>query len=179
VRSVLSLSTSIDTFQKGLLPMKKRSVAPIKIFAVALGALGGAACSHGEPAAPANPQPIGTQAATVAVAPAPPATDTTPAPIAAPARAASPAAVAPPPPAQLAAPAQTARPEPPMDSRNPHINTLRAELARDEAALARLGHYRPLCDRDGYPLVGNIFQKAPTAHQPSEVCSAIRKTGAK
>ena len=50
------------------------------------------------------------------------------------------------------------------------------ELERDgKAALHHQPHYRPLCDRDGYPLVGNVMRKGPpVALQPSELCAAVR-----
>lgn len=55
---------------------------------------------------------------------------------------------------------------------------LRDELQKEgrEKALARTAHYRPLCDKDGYPLVGNVFRKTPERqYQPSELCAEVRK----
>ena len=55
---------------------------------------------------------------------------------------------------------------------------LRAELdamKRDDA-LAKVDHFRPLCDEAGYPLVGNLARKvAEPSLQPSEVCAEVRK----
>jgi hypothetical protein len=51
-----------------------------------------------------------------------------------------------------------------------------SQLARDEA-LGKMAHFRPLCDRDGYPLVGNLMRKAPDSEQylPSQLCEEVRK----
>lgn len=53
---------------------------------------------------------------------------------------------------------------------------LRDELADEsrDSAMARIAHYRPLCDEDGYPLVGNLARKSPT-YGPSELCAAVRE----
>jgi hypothetical protein len=58
----------------------------------------------------------------------------------------------------------------------PQLVLLRAELDREtrESALAKQAHYRPLCDKDGYPLVGNVNRKGPGGPQPSELCADIR-----
>jgi hypothetical protein len=58
----------------------------------------------------------------------------------------------------------------------PELVALTTELEHEgTAALKRKAHYRPLCDRDGYPLVGNVMRKGPpVALQPSELCAAIR-----
>jgi len=66
-------------------------------------------------------------------------------------------------------------PPPPIDSHDPLVNTLRVELGRDPQALSRLEHYRPLCDKDGYPIVGNLMQKGPTLVEPSQLCAEVRK----
>src|SRR5689334_19963994 len=44
---------------------------------------------------------------------------------------------------------------------------LREELFNGgrEKALANVAHFRPLCDKDGYPLVGNVIRKS-TGYQP-------------
>src|SRR5262245_16666202 len=54
---------------------------------------------------------------------------------------------------------------------------LRGELqSQTEAqAMARLSHFRPPCDKDGYPLVGNLITKGPSGYQPSAFCAAFRK----
>jgi hypothetical protein len=53
---------------------------------------------------------------------------------------------------------------------------LRGELlnAGRDKAQANVSKFRPLCDKDGYPLVGNLANK-PNMYQPSEFCSDIRK----
>jgi hypothetical protein len=64
-------------------------------------------------------------------------------------------------------------------SADPALVALRDELlpkSRDEA-FAALSHYRPLCDHDGFPLVGNVIRKTPTNYTPSEFCSDLRKRG--
>ena len=52
---------------------------------------------------------------------------------------------------------------------------------RDEASelklpqlMAELPRFRPLCDKDGYPLVGNVGYKNERP-QPSDVCAAVRQ----
>jgi hypothetical protein len=57
---------------------------------------------------------------------------------------------------------------------------LRNELdtQTEAGALARRAHFRPLCDKDGYPLVGNLIRKGSSAgYGPDAFCAAIRKTG--
>jgi hypothetical protein len=44
-----------------------------------------------------------------------------------------------------------------------------------ESALKNVAHFRPLCDKDGYPLVGNVIRKS-MGYQPSAFCAEIRKT---
>jgi hypothetical protein len=67
----------------------------------------------------------------------------------------------------------------PIDIGNPMINTLRAELARDKNALGHADRYRPLCDKDGYPLVGNLNRKGHIEFEPSQICRAIREEASK
>jgi hypothetical protein len=67
------------------------------------------------------------------------------------------------------------------DSKDPKLVTLRGELGASHdraAAQARAGHFRPLCDADGYPLVGNVVTKAPSGVQPSEFCADVRAKSA-
>lgn len=40
-------------------------------------------------------------------------------------------------------------------------------------ALRQLPRFRPLCDADGYPLVGNVIRKGPST-QPSWFCEQVR-----
>ncbi len=63
---------------------------------------------------------------------------------------------------------------------DPAVFALAAELQGESraGALARMDHYRPLCDDHGYPLVGNLAMKAPSdpkAMPPSELCAEVRK----
>jgi hypothetical protein len=53
-------------------------------------------------------------------------------------------------------------------------------LTRDKA-LQQMAHFRPLCDRDGYPLVGNVMRKAPDDEQyrVSQLCEEVRKQAAR
>jgi hypothetical protein len=69
-----------------------------------------------------------------------------------------------------------ASPEPPPDSQVPEaLRALRDELAPVSLDKAlRQPRFRPLCDAEGYPLVGNLASKG-TRTLPSEYCAAIRK----
>jgi len=62
---------------------------------------------------------------------------------------------------------------------DPKLLALRTELGaldRNEAE-KQIAHFRPLCDENGYPLVGNLQRKAPNPELlPSEVCAEVRKT---
>jgi hypothetical protein len=53
---------------------------------------------------------------------------------------------------------------------------LRMDLIRAgrDKAQADVSRYRPLCDKDGYPLVGNMANKS-NVYQPSQFCSDVRK----
>lgn len=68
----------------------------------------------------------------------------------------------------------------PDDKADPSLLLLRAELAGEtrESAFAKQTHYRPLCDKDGYPLVGNMNRKGG-GPQPSELCADVRAKKAK
>lgn len=68
---------------------------------------------------------------------------------------------------------------PPTDDKaDPKLLTLRTELDQGnlEAALAKQDHFRPLCDKDGYPLVGNLNRKGPgpPGATPSAFCAGVR-----
>jgi len=54
---------------------------------------------------------------------------------------------------------------------------LRAQLlhAGHDKAQAEVARFRPLCDKDGYPLVGNVASKGDM-YQPSAFCSDVRRT---
>ena len=61
---------------------------------------------------------------------------------------------------------------------DPKLLPLRDELyaTKRDAAFANVGHFRPLCDEDGYPLVGNLARKAADqGPPPSELCAEVRK----
>jgi len=53
---------------------------------------------------------------------------------------------------------------------------LRDELLQTpvDTALAQVDHFRPLCDAEGYPLVGNVATKS-IGLQPSAFCEEVRK----
>lgn len=58
----------------------------------------------------------------------------------------------------------------------PRLRELRQELlntGRDKA-LAAVARFRPLCDKDGYPLVGNLATKGDM-YQPSQFCADVRQ----
>lgn len=116
------------------------------------------------------------------VAPPPVATTTSPAPVDAPA-----VATASTPPEQPVAPASHVTtpelvPEPLDDGKAPtNLISLREELFHSgyggEKAFANVAHFRPLCDAQGYPVVGNVMRKA-SGYQPSAFCGELRaKTG--
>lgn len=72
--------------------------------------------------------------------------------------------------------APVAQAAPPRE--DPSLVALRDELRAEklDAARAKMAHYRPLCDKDGYPLVGNMVRKSPKPElQPSELCAVVRE----
>jgi hypothetical protein len=68
----------------------------------------------------------------------------------------------------------------PNDAAPKELLALRSKLveAGREAALSDVPRFRPLCDPEGYPLVGNVIRKAVT-FQPSEFCAEVRQRAAK
>ena len=56
------------------------------------------------------------------------------------------------------------------DTRNPHLQSLNEELSMTalRSALSQSSRFAPLCDENGYPLVGNIVSKGGTT--ASEFC---------
>jgi hypothetical protein len=57
---------------------------------------------------------------------------------------------------------------------------LRGELstAGRDGAMKDPKHFRPLCDKEGYPLVGNMVRKVPgEQYQPSAFCAELRTAG--
>jgi hypothetical protein len=76
-----------------------------------------------------------------------------------------------------ARPAPSTRPAAPADSAVPErLLVLRSDLFRAgrNRALAEVARFRPLCDGDGYPLVGNLASKGDRVYQPSRFCSDLR-----
>lgn len=76
-----------------------------------------------------------------------------------------------------AAGASPDRHAPPDDaSATPALLELRGALIKAGADKARadVARFRALCDKDGYPLVGNLVGKRGV-YQPSEFCSDVRK----
>ena len=71
---------------------------------------------------------------------------------------------------------------PPDDAHaKPELLKLRGELRALGVAQGKqqVAHFRPLCDAEGYPLVGNIRTKGDDegALQPSELCKLVREQG--
>ena len=126
--------------------MKRRVIRPYKILAVAaLGA--GAGCTT-----PTRPDPPPPPAASVAAAvPTAPASST-------------------------GAPAPGTGAPPSDDKADPKLLALRNELdqATPAEVVTKQAHFRPLCDKDGYPLVGNLNRKSPPANAPSSFCASVR-----
>src|SRR5262249_30578981 len=58
---------------------------------------------------------------------------------------------------------------------DPNLVGLREELVTTDRKQvdATLKHFRPLCDKDGYPLVGNLNRKSPN-YDVTELCTEIR-----
>ncbi len=139
--------------------MKRRVIHPYKILAVALGGVAGA--SVGCTTQP-RPDPTPTTTASAAnVTPAPSASSLRP-------------AEAPTP----WAPGAALDHAPPTDDKaDPKLLVLRDELDRtaSDQLPAKQDHFRPLCDKDGYPLVGNFNRKSPpTPSMPSAFCASLR-----
>jgi hypothetical protein len=78
----------------------------------------------------------------------------------------------------LASPAAASPAHAPPDDAHapPALIDLRMELIRSgaEKAQTNLARFRALCDKDGYPLVGNMTGKTGV-YQPSAFCSDVRK----
>jgi hypothetical protein len=70
------------------------------------------------------------------------------------------------------------RPPPPDVEVSRELLDLRASLinAGRDGARREIERFRPLCDRDGYPLVGNVANKE-NMYQPSAFCADVRKGG--
>ncbi|MFT3768951.1 MAG: hypothetical protein QM820_26215 [Minicystis sp.] len=139
--------------------MRTRTLKTTKILAVALTAAG---CAEGPTAAKTSAEPIRAD---------PPVVST-----------AAPVEV-------QAAVTAVPQPAPPEDARpgagrrmseDPALLALASDLANDgkEKALAQVPRYRPLCDADGYPLVGNVMRKG-ASYQPSAFCAVVRERAKK
>ncbi|HVK77793.1 MAG TPA: hypothetical protein VM734_31020 [Kofleriaceae bacterium] len=80
----------------------------------------------------------------------------------------------------LASPDGAAAPRrPPPDEQAPRaLIALRSELFETGQTRARLqmSRFRPLCDAEGFPLVGNVASKG-NLYQPSQFCADVRKAG--
>ena len=65
---------------------------------------------------------------------------------------------------------------PPDEQVSKAMLTLRLDLiqAGRDKAQSDVSRFRPLCDKDGYPLVGNMANKS-NVYQPSQFCSDVRK----
>ena len=77
----------------------------------------------------------------------------------------------------VASPGGGAARKPPADDEvSRELLDLRAGLfeAGKQRALQDMSRFRPLCDAEGYPLVGNIARKAEL-YQPSQFCAEVRK----
>jgi hypothetical protein len=74
-----------------------------------------------------------------------------------------------------AIPAATPAPPPPDELLGPELAALRGKFfdAGKEKAPAEMSTFRPLCDTNGYPLVGNAVGKS--MYQPSQFCAEVRK----
>lgn len=128
--------------------MKRRIIESRKILVVALGAAAG--CSAA-PSGDVPPVAVNTPAAQIAPA------------------APEPAAAAPVPTAAPAAPERKL-------SNDPALLALRSELAgQARGKVQDPDHFRPICDKDGYPLVGNLMRKTSKPdYQPSAFCADMR-----
>jgi hypothetical protein len=64
---------------------------------------------------------------------------------------------------------------PPNAKEDPRLVALAEELvsAERKQVESNVKHFRPLCDKDGYPLVGNLNRKTPN-YDVSTFCSEIR-----
>jgi hypothetical protein len=137
--------------------MKPRALQTIKILAVAVAAAGCTKTATPE----ATAEPAGREAQ-------PPAAMPVQAPL----------------PVQTGMPGASVlseRPIPPLppDPAGAALVALAEELdaAGPEHALQQMPHFRPLCDKDGYPLVGNVMGKGQRGepYLPAAFCSEVRK----
>jgi hypothetical protein len=152
--------------------MKRRVIETRKILAVALGAAAGctSATSGDLPAAGVNTPPAQV---------APPVLAGPQAPFA-PGTLGDPARVPHTPPETRSPPPPAAAPvSPPPErhlSQDPALLALREDLAHEtRGQVHNPDRFLPLCDKDGYPLVGNVMRKSPSPdYQPSAFCADLR-----
>lgn len=137
--------------------MKKHTFQTTKILAVAFTTLTG--CAEGPSSPKAAAETAHAEALTPVASPAP-SVMPAPAPSVMPAPAAPPVADA---------------PKERQMSTNPALLALARDLSEGGAAkaLAQQARYRPLCDADGYPVVGNVMTKS-AHYQPSAFCATVR-----
>jgi hypothetical protein len=74
---------------------------------------------------------------------------------------------------------QPAAPPPDDQVSQQVLDQLAAELVETppDQVIARIEHFRPLCDKDGYPLVGNPIKTPPDQlynFKPSTFCNEVR-----
>jgi len=133
--------------------MKRRTLQTIKLLAVGVAAAG---CTRA----------VGPEAGVEVVRPDPPAT-AQPAPVQAQA-------------SPVQAP-EAERPIPPLPPapEGGKLVELSAQLdqAGPEGALQQVDHFRPLCDKDGYPLVGNVMGKGQRGqpYTAKKFCAEVRR----
>jgi len=136
--------------------MRRRVIRTTKLLVIAAGT---AACAATPQAAPVeNPTAVAT--VTADAAPQSPPTGE--------AVAATASAVADPPPAQTV--------EPSPEALKAKLHALRGTLSTIDRsnAMQQVAKFEPLCDKDGYPLVGNLVRKGEDSYHPSEFCKDLR-----
>lgn len=147
--------------------MRPRTIHTKKLLAVAV-TITASGCADRRPPAPL-PEPTPIVAAPDAAPRAEAPSEPTP-----------PASVA----TAVAAPIEPAKPAsaraPSIPKREPSAALLALrdkllELSRAQAQKQATA-FRPLCDADGYPLVGNVVRKKPTL-EPSTFCADVRERG--
>jgi hypothetical protein len=72
--------------------------------------------------------------------------------------------------------APQARPSPEDDPALLALSNELEQVGRDDA-MKRIDHFRPLCDKDGYPLVGNLARKGPI-YGPTAFCAEVHTRAA-
>ena len=66
-------------------------------------------------------------------------------------------------------------PPQPAPAEDPRLVALREELLLESGGgPSRVARFRPLCDDDGYPLVGNVVRGKSGPAQPSAFCANVR-----